>query len=402
MHHTPSTDTSSTQAASSAAGPAADLSSAALRIVAVDPRGDPAWNAYAASHPDALPFHHSGWIAALRDEYRQEVVGLACVDARGRWRGILPLVCTRGLPLGLGGRLGARRLASLPRTPLAGPLASDDDALEALVAAAVAWVDAHPGTLLQLKTAGTLPARAAQRLHAEPWRQSYVIGLGPDPDALRFGASRQHGRITWAVRKAAKEGVVVRAAERPEELRAWYRLYLDTMRWHMVPPRPYRLFAALWRHLHPLGHMTLLLAERGDDLLAGSLYLDFGATRFYAFNGRRRDALHLRPNDALQWHAIRQACLDGRTAFDLGEVVEGHVGLADFKAKWGARATRLVRYTYPGTTGTAPAEEASDRDSKAEAAADDAPQPVGWIHAAWRHVPLPATALVGRAVYAFL
>jgi hypothetical protein len=373
-----------------------------LRVVEVDPQRESAWDAYAASHPGALPFHHSGWLASLVAEYDHPVVALACIDDRGTWRGLLPLLHTRGLPFGVGGRVGARRLASLPRTPLAGPLADDDAALGTLLAAAVARVREQPGTILQLKVSGELPAVALGPLHAQPWRQSFAIELVSDPDALRFGSSRQHGRITWAVRKAAREGLVVRPARTRDELRAWYRLYLDTMRWHMVPPRPFRLFDALWRHLHPQGLMTLLIAEIAGKLVAGSVYLDFAATRFYAFNGRRRDALHLRPNDALQWEAIRTASLEGRRRFDLGEVVDGHTGLADFKAKWGALPSRLVRYSYPDPA-RASSSAAEDSDAETHTTpGDDTPRPTGFIHAAWRRVPLPATALVGRVLYAFL
>lgn len=109
------------------------------------------------------------------------------------------------------------------------------------------------------------------------------------------------------------------------------------MRWHCLPPRPFRLFEAMWDSLRPLGMMRLLLAEQvtgtGSTLLAGSLLLMFGSTVFYAFNGSRRDALNLRPRDLIRWHAIHKASPEGYQYDDVGVVSANHHGLAQFKSK---------------------------------------------------------------------
>ena len=58
-------------------------------------------------------------------------------------------------------------------------------------------------------------------------------------------------------------------------------------------------------------------------MIAGSIVLGVGRTAFYAFNGRLRSALPLRPNEVLQWDAIRDACRRGFERYDLGEVTGG-------------------------------------------------------------------------------
>jgi hypothetical protein len=231
-------------------------------------------------------------------------------------------------------------------------------------------------------------------LTGRPWEATYVLDLPERLDQLRFGNSRNHGRIKWAINKAAREGVQVRAAETVRDLRAWYGLYLDVMREHAVPPRPYRFFAALWAHLRPHGLLRLLLAEQrgtgGGRLLAGSLFLLCNQTVFYAFNGRRREDLALRPNDVIQWQAIHDACRDGFRRYDFGEVPEGNASLAEFKSKWGAHAGRIYRYYYP-----APRElEAGTFRSGGH------PRQV--VNSAWRRLPLPVTALLGDSLYRYL
>jgi CelD/BcsL family acetyltransferase involved in cellulose biosynthesis len=361
----------------------------ALRVEAIDPtvaRDD--WDRYVERHAGGLVYHHSGWLRALRREYGQAPIGLTLVDPAGRLRGVLPLMATRGLPLrGAGGNAG-RRLSSLPRTPVAGPLADHREGVAALVAAAAGRTGA--GAQLQVKVLDSQLEDLVPGVVGHPWRMTYVLDLPERPEDVRFGGARNHAAIRRAVGKAARNGVRVRPAETLAELDAWYVLYLETMRDHVVPARPRRLFRALWEDLRPRGSMRLLLAERDGDLLAGCMMLQLGSTVFYGFNGVRRRALDLRPNDAIHWQAIHTAAAEGFRRYDLGEVVEGDAGLARFKAKWGTQPCRLHRYYFP------PPEHAPDTGGLPEGVLARA------VTRAWHAVPLRATAVAGDLTYRFL
>jgi CelD/BcsL family acetyltransferase involved in cellulose biosynthesis len=360
-------------------------------VIEVDPHAEGRWDAFVADHPEGTVYHGSGWLAALAAEYRRSrQLMLACEAADGSLRGILPLQFTRGLALAPRG-IGGRRLASLPRTPLAGPLALDDSASAALLAEAARRASADRAEL-QVKTAAPLPPAAHPAgAVTHPWRESFVIELPADEGELRFGNSRNHSRIRWAVNRGRKAGVRVREAASEADVRRWYPTYLEALRSHAVPPRPLRLFLGRWRELRPRGEMTLLLAEdRHAEVIGGSVLLESGATSFYAFNGVVRRHLDARPNDVVQWEAIHRAVRAGRRRYDLGEVVERHVGLADFKRKWGASAVRLHRLYLP-----APSEPPDPGDREAS----------GLRHAAesaYERLPLRATAVAGDAIYRFL
>lgn len=356
---------------------------------------DPRWDAFVLAERNATVFHHSGWLTALASEYGQRPLRLACEEPDGTLSGILPLMATRGLPLGIGGAGAGRRLSSLPRTPVAGPLAARQDVLRDLVEAAVAQAE-PAGMRLQLKQCDRTLDEVLPGLHGTPWRTSYVKALPADPDNLRFGKSRNNARITWSVRKARREGLCIRDADTEADLRDWYRLYLDVNRWRGLPSRPYRLFRAAWESLRPAGHLRLLLVhgrQHGREcLLAGSMLLMLGDTAFYAYNGRLREALSLRPNDLLQWQAMRDAAAAGYRWYDFGEVSDGNEGLAGFKAKWDTQARTLVRYHAPPL----PHPQAGYGSRGAWAWPRDA------ALTAWRRVPLPVTALAGDLVYRFL
>ena len=357
------------------------------RIVTIDPNVDPRWAAFVAAHPDGLVYHHPAWLQVLERAYGYRPIGLACETEDGQLRGILPLFRTRGV-------LTGPRLSSLPHTPVAGPLGLDDQATADLLRAAVERAQAAPGTQLQLKSLSAQIEPPMDGLVGLPWRATYVLELPERVTELRFGNSRNHSRIKWAVNKAAREGVRVRLAETEADLKAWYQLHLDTVRRHAIPPAAYSFFKACWELLRPRGLMRLLLAEQEaagwPRMLAGSIFLMFGQTAFYAFNGRRREALALRPNDLIQWHAIHHACQSGFRRYDFGEVTEDNQGLAEFKSKWASEPRPLYRYYYP-----APREVetgALRSGSRARQLAS----------AAWRRLPLKATALLGDWLYHYL
>jgi CelD/BcsL family acetyltransferase involved in cellulose biosynthesis len=238
------------------------------------------------------------------------------------------------------------------------------------------------GALLQVKPAGRDLDHVLGSLHVSPWRSAYVIDLPDDVDHLRFGDSRNNARISWAVRKAGREGVSIRRGT-AADLAAWHRLYLLTMRHHGIPARRRRFFHAL---LDRFGDdAELLLAERGPQLLAGSVFVRSGGTVAYVFNGVDRAALPFRPNDLLLWHEARRAVASGARVLDLGEVDDANQGLADFKRKWGARAVPLVRYY------------------SSDAPSGDHPQP--WpagLGEIWRRVPLRVTGWAGVIVNGYL
>lgn len=359
--------------------PAAPFADISTRVIEINPNTDERWEQYVSAHPDSLVFHHPAWLRVLEEAFAYKPVHLACVDEIGQLRGVLPLFALHGVVTG-------NRFSSLPRTPLAGPLASDIMATKALLDAAVERVQAVPGAQLQFKLDSEAISGLSEHIVGARWRQSYQVDLPEQPDQLQFGGGRNQARLRWAIKKAGRLGVVVRDAESVADLRRWYDVYLETMRWYFVPPRPFHFFELVWRELAPRGQFRLMLAERhtagGVDLLAGSMFLMYGKTVFYTFNGRRREYLNFRPNDAIQWNAIHDACAAGYKHYDLGEVTSSHSSLADFKSKWGANPHWLYRYYYP-----APRElEIGIMESESWAG--------NLLHNTWKHLPLKATVVL--------
>jgi CelD/BcsL family acetyltransferase involved in cellulose biosynthesis len=371
-----------TRCASHTAHTKTDTVSQALRVTETNPQTDPQWECFVEEHPNGSIYHHPAWLQALEREHGQKGIYLKSVDSNGRVLAILPMHYTRGLPFNLGGELTGRRLSSLPRTPVAGPLSIDPQATVALLQEAVRRASQEPETRLQIKTQGPELDGLVEGVVCQPWRLSYVLKLTP---------SNHRYSIKKAVNKAQRLGLYVRPAETEADLREWYILHLGTMRRNAVPARPYRFFANLWENLRPQGLMELLLAEHQKDgrkrILAGTIFLRLGRTVSCAFNGSRFADISLRPNDIMYWEAINDAYRRGFEFFDFGEVAEGNSDLARYKTKWGATPVRLYRYYYPDL----PAPKSAKVDSHYS---------VGSIsQKIWKYVPLKLTEWMGDQVY---
>ena len=341
------------------------------------------------AHPDAIIYHHPAWLQVLVRENGNKPICLACEDVEGRLSGVLALFPTRGLPFRRG-ELTGRRLSSLPRTPMAGPLTSDRASTAALLHAAAEHAYENCGMQLQIKVASDELDNLAPGVVGARWRPCYVVELPERIEDLRFGNSRNHARIRSTVNKAEKMNLRLREADSEHDLRMWYDVYLETMRWHAIPPRSYRFFAAMWSELKPRGFLRLLLAELHEAgqarLIAGSIFLMSGQTYFYAFNGCRRNDLALHPNDVIQWRAIHEACEAGFRCYDLGEVPEKHDGLSFFKSKWGAQGKWLYRYYYPAPHEFESGELTSNRLREI-------------AKTVWRRLPLKLTMAIGDRIY---
>jgi CelD/BcsL family acetyltransferase involved in cellulose biosynthesis len=144
--------------------------------------------------------------------------------------------------------------------------------------------------------------------------------------------------------------------------------------------------------MRPLGLARLLLAERQVDgrraLLAGSLCLQLGSRVFYGFNGRLPEYLELRPNEAILWTAIKDACRQGFAWFDFGEADAGS-SLAAFKQKWASDVGVLQRYYLRPL-----ADSGGDTGHRGLAARV--------AEGLWRRLPLGATELLGKRIYRYL
>jgi CelD/BcsL family acetyltransferase involved in cellulose biosynthesis len=90
------------------------------------------------------------------------------------------------------------------------------------------------------------------------------------------------------------------------------------------------------------------------------VFLRWNGTVIYKHSASDPSAWGLRPNNAVLWHAIRWACENGYSTFDLGRTDASNRGLRTFKRGWAVEEEPLS-YAFIGRL--------SDRPDRGGAAA---------------------------------
>ena len=363
------------------------------RIIKIDSENleyEANWDEFVKSQPEGQIYFTTDYLKIIQQESAEELIRLLCINETNQVVGILPLVTTKGFPLGIGGLTGAKRLSSLPRTPIGGYLAIDENAKKMLLCQAIEMISERSDRFLQIKSYDTLLDEQIKSLTKYFWREIYITDIPPLTQELRFGNSKNHTTIKRAVNKAIKSGVTVRYTESENDLLAWYDLLVDTMRFHTIPVRSISFFNNLWVNLRPKGLMKLAVAEIESGgkkkIIAGSIFFFYNKTVTYAFGGSKREDFELRPNDLIHWNVIHDAQKNGFDIYDWGEVSKDNEGLAAYKKKWGSRKLFVYHYYYPK-----PKFVGNDDF--------DQSSPSGLMKKIWNLLPLKITTIIGEQIY---
>jgi CelD/BcsL family acetyltransferase involved in cellulose biosynthesis len=309
--------------------------SATLREVEIE---DPAWVRFVESQPAATAFHRPDWARMVADCYGYRASALILADASGQPLAGLPLVRVRG-------PLRGERAICLPFTDNCAPLASSDDVLQRLAAAAVPWRAATSPPGVRLSIRAPVPAiggwvqRQAAVLHSLPLAA----------DASSVFRTFKKTQVQQRILKAERAGVTVRIAETFADVRLFYALHLQTRRRLGTPVQPLRFFRLLWDRFLATGLGFVNLAFHAGRPIAGAVFLAWNGTLIYKYSASDPTAWGLRPNNLVLWTAIRWGCLNGFQSFDFGRTDLDNRGLREFKDGWGTQEEPLL-YSDLGST----------------------------------------------------
>jgi len=311
-------------------------------VEVIDPRLSPAWDEFVARQPEGSVFHGTAWASVLLETYHYQPRYYALTDASGEILAGVPLLLVSS-------RLTGRRLVGLPFSDLCPPLVPDGCDASPLLESIRRDAQGNHLSYVEMRGPSPLPLDQWDFQETSCFTR-HVIPLDKPLEELEaaFHSSARRG-----TKKAQREGVTVRSATSPEEMRRFYRLYVTTRRKHGVVPAPYRFFEKIQAHLLAPGSGCLLLAEWQDRLIAADLLLWDARRLTYKFNVSDPQFLEQRPNNVLMWEAIRLGKQLGCSSFDLGRSEADNEGLHRFKGLWASEASPLPYYYYPTVKGFA-------------------------------------------------
>lgn len=280
------------------------------------------WDRFAESHPDGRLGHASGWSVILSSAYGLEPRYLAARSQAGALVGILPLASFRPFPA------GRRRLISLPFLDSAGALGSDPGVCDALIDRAVALMAAEGFSSLELREPDVVEAEAASERAMD--RVNLVLPL-VDSDESQWSALS--AKVRNQCRKADREGLSLRAGERPALQAAFLLPYRTNMRDLGSPPHSIAFFDALSACFGD--RLRYVVTEHANHSVGGLVAIRFGRRVYVPWASTLRSERNRCPNNQIYWEAIRWAISVGARELDLGRSpIDG--GTYRFKKGWGA------------------------------------------------------------------
>jgi hypothetical protein len=355
-------------------------------VTQIDPVADPRWDAYAEAHPGACAYHLGAWATILRKTYGFKPLYRALERPDGSLAGLLPLMHTRGIVTG-------SRLRSLPVVPPpSGPIADTLEDLLHVVVEGCEAVEQQRASVWNFQSREGGLEEILPGLRVEKHKTSWIAPLPDDPAEMRAQYRRSSKNLHRSISKAEKAGLTVREAAGRRDVRAFYAVYLETMRSHRALPRPFRQIALDQSLLGPRGASRVFVVEHEGEVVAGGLFHVFRDTVELLYNGSRRSALDLRPNHALYWHVMQWGIERGLRAFDFGDA-PAESSLGRFKAQWGSEPGDEFTYSY--TPKSTPTRADAARRAGGQVGGEDD----GLVARVWERAPLAATRIAGAIAY---
>lgn len=296
-----------------------------LTMRSVSPDRDAEWSAFVADHPDATVFHTAGWASAVKTTFGYDASHVWLTDRSGAVRAVVPGFVVRD---------GIGRSVLNPFCEYGFPLVAETTP-DAAVLSAV-----RDGVTRVLKGAGWSGVNGYNAAGYGGVSTGSVIRLALDRSYETLRESAFDGDIRRCVRTARDDGVRIVDGSVDE----FHPLYLDTMRRLGSPQFPERFFVAL---VEEFGEsVTILLAERAGEPIAGVLLFEWGGTTSVWTPVSQRAHWEHRPNHLLYAAAIERACAAGRSVVDFGRSRRGS-SVHEFKAQFGGFEFPLMSFVTP-------------------------------------------------------
>lgn len=318
------------------------LVSTPVAITAAD-LGDPAErariDAYVRAHPDATPFHLTGWNIAVSRACGQTAHCLIAEQADGSLAGVLPLTEIRSPLFG-------RALVSAGFAVDGGILTRRDAIAEALAASAWGLAERLGCPSLELRGG---PAPGEGWIIDETTYLGFSRDLARDDEAELVAIPRKQRA---EVRKSLDAELDIAIGATSRDLAMHYAVFSQSVRNLGTPVFPARLFREVAAELGEHADIVTVSKYGTPHASVFSLYLN--GTVYPFWGGGTREARALKANDRLYFELMRHARGRGCTRYDFGRSKAG-TGVAAFKKNWGFDGVPL-RYAKRVADGKTPRE----------------------------------------------
>ena len=292
---------------------------------------------YVRAHPDATPFHLTGWNVAVARACGQTAHCLIAETADGEIVGVLPLTEIRSPLFG-------KALVSTGFAVDGGILTRRDAVADAL--AASAWSLAQKLGCPSLELRGG-PAPGGDWSIDDTTYLGFSRDLAADDEAQLLAIPRKQRA---EVRKSLDGDLQVAIGNWPNDLAMHYAVFSESVRNLGTPVFSAKLFREVAKELGDHADIVTVSHHGMPHASVFSVYLN--GTVYPFWGGGTREARALKANDRLYYELMRHARANkGCTRYDFGRSKAG-TGVAVFKKNWGFEGVplRYAKRVAPGET----------------------------------------------------
>jgi hypothetical protein len=351
--------------------PASGFSSRTPAVEWTNPLENSGWDRQIAeqNHPGCSFFHSSAWANVLAETYGHKPFYFVTNESR-RIRSLLPFMEVPSV-------LTGKRAVALPFTDSCDPLCADRMEFKELFRNAVEF-----GKLRGWKY---IEFRGGEKLFdgAQPSTAFYSHQANLPFDENAF-FSQLKSCVRRAIRKAEKSGVRAEISRELDAVSSFYSLHCKTRRKHGMPPQPFAFFKNIHKHVLGKNLGVVVLAHWKKTPVAGAIFFQNANSAIYKFGAADEEFQHLRGNNLVFWEAIRRFCRHGVKKLDFGRTSINNEGLRRFKLGWNTEEKKIGYFRF---------------SLQQEGFVQAGDQSSGWHNHIFRILPMPASRMIGKALY---
>jgi len=297
----------------------------------VNPLEIPDWDDLVLATGKASFFHSAAWARVLHESYGYKPLYFASFE-NGKMTSLMPFMEVNSWVTG-------KRAVSLPFSDYCELVVPEEKLYRELFGKVSDWGRKDRWKYVEWRSQkylekGTVPCATFF---------GHKLSLTKDQEELYMGLKSNTRRN---IKTSVREGVDVRSVNSLMGIKAFYRLHVQTRKRHGLPPQPFGFFEKVLQHVIQKDLGSIALATHGNRIVAGMVFFCFGHEVIFKYGASDPAWLHLRPNNAIMWKAIRDYKGRGVSEFCFGRTAPSNRGLLQFKGGWGATKRVLEYYRY--------------------------------------------------------
>ncbi len=287
-----------------------------------------AWNERLFNFSEANIFHTSNWAKVLSKTYGYIPRYIVSFN-EGKLASLMPLMHINSFITG-------KRGVSLPFTDVCPVLAVKDEDKRILWGKALELAEVYQWKYIETRSGlffdSTIPVSTQFYEHQ--------VNLQSGPEVL-FQKMKSSTRRN--IRRAEQSEVCIKHEHSLEAMKIFYHLHSITRKRHGMPIQPWAFFKNIWKYILQDNHGFLSMAYYANKPVASNVYFHFSQNALYKFGASDLGFQHVRPNDLIQWNAIKHFQSLGFRTLNLGRTDWGHEGLRRYKLGLGTDE-QIIQY----------------------------------------------------------